>query len=170
MPFDFEGVPRQQVTLIDQGKAAGLVYDSFYGARFEHPSTGHAMPPDDVEGPLPIHLVMHPGESSLSEMIRSCKQGLLIPRFHYVNGLLNQRETLMTGLTREGAFLIEDGRPSKPLRTMRFTQSLLEALSQVVAVSKERRLIANPSEELGCAIMPALHLASFRFTGRSENG
>ena len=168
MPFDFEGTPKQKVALIDRGKASGIVYDSTYGARFRHPSTGHAMPPDEVEGPFPLHLGMTPGRTSLAQMIRACKRGLLIPRFHYVNGLLNPREALMTGLTREGTFLIEDGKLAKPVTTLRFTQSLLEALRSVLGVSKDRQLIADPSQELGCGVMPAVHLAAFKFTGRSE--
>jgi predicted Zn-dependent protease len=168
MPFDFEGTPKQRVVLIDRGRAAGIVYDTAYGHRFGHPSTGHAMPPDDVEGPLPLHLVMAPGETTMAAMIRACRRGLLIPRFHYVNGLLNPREALMTGLTREGCFLIEGGRITRPVKTLRFTQSLLEAFRHVRGVSKERRLVADPSQELGCAVMPALHLARFAFTGRSE--
>ena len=169
MPFDFEGTPKQKVVLIDRGKAAGIVYDTTYGARFGHPSTGHAMLPDETEGPLPLHLAMAPGRDRVADMIRACKRGLLIPRFHYVNGLLNPREALMTGLTREGAFLIDDGKLTKPVATMRFTQSLLEAFRRVLGVSKERRLVAEPSQELGCALMPTLHLAKFKFTGRSES-
>ena len=169
VPFDFEGVPKRNTLLVDRGIASGAVYDSVYGARFGRASTGHAMPPDEVEGPLPLHLAMRPGKSSLAQMVRSCRRGLLIPRFHYVNGLLNPREALMTGLTREGVFLIERGRLTKPVKTLRFTQSLLEAFSRVKAVSRERRLVAEPSQELGCALMPALHLAAFNFTGRSES-
>ena len=168
LPFDFEGTPKQKVLLIDRGQAAGIVYDTAYGARFGHPSTGHGMPADEVEGPLPLHLAMAPGRTSLSAMVRGCKRGLLIPRFHYVNGLLNPREALMTGLTREGTFLIEDGKRAAPVATMRFTQSILEAFSRVVAISKERHLVADPSTGLGCAVMPAVHLAKFQFTGRSE--
>ncbi len=168
MPFDFEGAPKQRVVLIDRGTAANIVYDSTYGARFGHPSTGHAMPADDTEGPVPLHLGMSPGKQTTAEMIRRCRRGLLIPRFHYVNGLLNPREALMTGLTREGTFLIEDGRLTSPLTTMRFTQSVLEAFSRVVGISKERRLVADPSQDLGCTVMPTLHLATFTFTGRSE--
>ena len=168
MPFDFEGTPKQRVVLIDRGRAAGIVYDTTYGKRFGHPSTGHAMPPGDVEGPIPLHLVMAPGRTSRAEMIRACRRGLLIPRFHYVNGLLNPREALMTGLTREGCFLIERGRITRPVRTLRFTQSLLEALRHVRGISRERRLVAEPAQELGCAVMPALHLERFAFTGRSE--
>lgn len=168
LPFDFEGTPKQPVVLIDRGKASGIVYDTVYGARFGRPSSGHAMTPDATEGPLPLHLVMEPGETPIAEMIRSCRRGLLIPRFHYVNGLLNPREALMTGLTREGTFLIEDGKPTVPVKTLRFTQGLLEAFHRVLGVSRERRLVAEPSQELGCALMPALHLAKFKFTGRSE--
>jgi predicted Zn-dependent protease len=168
MPFDFEGVPKQRVTLIDRGIAAGLVYDTTYGHLYGHPSTGHAQPPDEVEGPLPLHVQMAPGATRREELIRSCRRGLLIPRFHYVNGLLNPREALMTGLTREGAFLIEDGRLKGPIATMRFTQSLLEALRHVKGISQERELIADPAQELGCAVMPTVHLERFTFTGRSS--
>ncbi len=168
LPFDFEGTPKQRVVLIDAGRAAGIVYDTAYGARFDHPSTGHGMPPDEVEGPFPLHLAIAPGRASVPEMIRSCKRGLWIPRFHYVNGLLNPREALMTGLTREGAFLIEHGKLTSPITTLRFTQSLLEAFKRVLGISKERRVVADPSQELGCVVMPTIHLAKFRFTGRSE--
>lgn len=169
VPFDFEGIPKQRVLLIDRGKAAGIVYDTTYGHLYGHPSTGHGFPPDEIEGPLPSHLFMEAGAQKRDELIRSCKRGLLIPRFHYVNGLLNPREALMTGLTREGACLIKDGKLSAPISTMRFTQGLLEAFRHVLGISRARRLIADPTQELGCAVMPTLHLAKFRFTGRSED-
>jgi predicted Zn-dependent protease len=167
LPFDVEGTPRQRVVLVDRGKAAGIVYDSSYGVRFNHPSTGHAVTPDDLDGPLPLHLAMAPGRTSQAAMIRACRKGLLIPRFHYVNGLLNPREALMTGLTREGTFLIERGKLTSPVATLRFTQSMLEAFRRVLGVSKERRLVADPSAGIGCALMPTVHLAAFQFTGRS---
>jgi len=169
LPFDFEGVRKQKVMLIDRGKAAGIVYDTTHGLLYSQASTGHALPPDEVEGPLPSHLFLEPGTKRRDELIRSCTRGLLIPRFHYVSGLLNPREALMTGLTREGAFLIENGKPTRPVTTMRFTQSLLEALQHVVGISKERQLIADPTQDLGSCVMPTLHLAKFRFTGRSED-
>ena len=168
LPFDFEGVPRRRVPLVDRGCAAGVVYDTTYGDRFGMPSTGHAMPPDDTEGPLPLHLVMAPGRESVERMIRACRRGLLIPRFHYVNGLLNPREALMTGLTREGTFLIERGRLKSPVATLRFTQSILEAFRHVRGLSAARQLVAEPSQEVGCVLAPALHLAQFRFTSGSE--
>ena len=168
-PFDAEGVRTQRVSLIERGNAAGLVYDTAYGALYHHPSTGHALPPDEVDGPLPLHLVVEPGTTPRAELIRACARGIFIPRFHYVSGLLNPREALMTGLTREGACLIEDGKLTTPITTMRFTQSCLEAFRHVRGISRERRLIADPTQDAGCAIMPTLHLAKFRFTGRSED-
>ena len=169
VPFDFEGVPKQKVLLIDRGKACGIVYDTAYGLLYNHPSTGHALPPDEVEGPLPAHLFMEPGSVRREDLIRTCNRGLLIPRFHYVNGLLNPREALMTGLTREGAFLIEDGKLAAPITTMRFTQSLLEAFNHVTGISKERQLIADPTQDFGCAVVPTVRLGKFRITGRSED-
>ena len=168
MPFDFEGVPKQQTALIEQGKAAGIVYDTTYGKLYGHPSTGHALSPDDIEGPLPSNLFVAPGTTPREELIRRCRRGLLIPRFHYVSGLLNPREALMTGLTREGAFLIENGKLAAPIGKMRFTQSLLEALNHVRGISRERECIADPAQDFGASVMPTLHLAKFRFTGRSE--
>jgi predicted Zn-dependent protease len=167
MPFDFEGTPKQRVALIDRGIAQGVVYDTLYGARMKHASTGHGLPATETEGPFPLHLVMSPGALPLAELIRGCARGLLIPRFHYVNGLLNPREALMTGLTREGTRLIEEGKLTAPVKTLRFTQSLLEAFSSVRRLSRERRLIADPAQELGCALVPAMHLDTFRFTGQS---
>jgi len=168
MPFDFEGVPAQKVLLIDRGKAAGIVYDTTYGAMYGQPSTGHALPPDDIEGPLPTHLLLEAGDTPKETIIRSCKRAILIPRFHYVSGLLNPRETLMTGLTREGACLIEHGKRTAPVATMRFTQNFLEALEHVIGISKERELIADPAQDAGSAVMPTMHLAKFRFTGSSD--
>lgn len=168
-PFDLEGTPRQRVLLIDRGRAAGIVYDTTYGARVGQPSTGHALPPDDAEGPLPLHLGIAPGPRPLAELVRGCRRGLLIPRFHYVNGLLHPRTALMTGLTREGVFLIEDGQLTAPVQTLRFTQSIVEAFQRVAGISRDRRLVADPSTMAGCCLVPALHLRRFRFTGRSTS-
>lgn len=169
LSFDAEGIAKQRVPLIERGRAAGVVYDTAYGALYGRASSGHALSPGDPEGPLPMNLFLAPGRSSREEMIRRCEHGLLIPRFHYVNGLLSPRDTLMTGLTREGACLIEDGKIRAPITTLRFTQSALEALSHVKGLSKERERVADPAQDPGCVVAPTVHLAQFRFTGRSES-
>ena len=169
LPFDAEGTLKQRVLLIERGRAAGVVYDTMHGALYGRPSTGHALTPGDTEGPLPMNLFLESGTSSREEMIRRCERGLLIPRFHYVNGLLGPRDTLMTGLTREGACLIENGKIRAPIATLRFTQSALEALSHVKGISKARERVADPAQDPGCVVAPTIHLAKFRFTGRSDS-
>lgn len=167
-PFDFEGIPKKKVTLIENGVAKGVVYDSHYGSFYKKGSTGHALPPDEVEGPLPLNLIMEPGDSSINDMKKSIKRGVSITRFHYINGLLRPTEALMTGLTRDGTFLIENGKLKKPLKNLRFTESILKAFSNIISVSKERKLVGDPTQEMGTSFVPALLIKDFNFTGITE--
>ncbi len=168
LPFDPEGTPKQRVVFIDRGRAGDVVYDTRYGQAAGRASTGHATLADDDAGPLPMHLGLAPGDGSRDAMIRSCRRGLLIPRFHYVNGLLNPRNALMTGLTREGVLLIEDGDVTTPVSSLRFTQSIVEALNRLRGISAKRTLVADPAQGSGCALVPTLHLARFTFTGGAD--
>lgn len=168
LPFDFEGFPRQRVNLIKKGVACGIVYDSDYAALYGSSSTGHAPPPNDTEGPIPLNLFINSGKATQGSMIKSVSKGILITRFHYVNGYLNPKEALMTGLTRDGTFLIEHGRIKVPLKNLRFTQSILEAFSKIKLISKERKLVADPSCELGACVVPSLLIDGFNFTGKTE--
>ena len=168
VPFDYEGVPKQRVALIERGAAAGVVYDTAYGARYHQPSTGHGMPYDETEGPLPMHLTVTAGTTPRAEMERRLGDGLVVSRFHYVNGLLDTRRALMTGLTRDGTFLVRRGKVVGAVKNLRFTQSVLEAFSQVAALSRERRLIADPGSGLGSVLAPAMLLRGFTFTGKTQ--
>ena len=105
---------------------------------------------------------MREGESSVDEMIASTQRGLYITRFFYTR-LVHNKGCVMTGMTRDGAFLIENGEISHPVKDLRFTQSYVEALAGVEAVGRESKLVLN---EVGFATrVPALKLASFNFTG-----
>lgn len=167
LPFDFEGVPRQKVTLIKNGVACGIVYDSDYATLYGRTSTGHALTPNDPEGPIPLNLFINAGKTTQSAMIRAVSKGILVTRFHYVNGYLNPREVLMTGLTRDGTFLIKDGKIKAPLKNLRFTQSIIEAFSKIKLISKERKLVADPSQEMGACVVPSLLIDGFNFTGKT---
>lgn len=165
MPFDFEGVPKQRVDLIQKGVANAVVYDSYTAGREKgQSSTGHALPAPNSFGPIPLNLFMAPGETPMEQMGRSIERGLWVTRFHYTNPL-HPLKAILTGMTRDGTFLIENGEVTRPVRDMRFTQSALEALSEVVAISKETRLV--PGWFRGTRV-PALHLRRFRFTGVTE--
>ncbi|MHB1006992.1 MAG: TldD/PmbA family protein [Chloroflexota bacterium] len=164
MPFDYEGVPKQRVNIVENGVAKAVVYDSYAAHKEGKQSTGHALPAPNSYGPLPLNMFMAAGDASVEDMVRSTKRGLLVTRFHYtepVHPLL----VVVTGMTRDGTFLIEDGRIVRPVRNLRFTQSYLEALSHVEAISKETRLVKG---FLGGYRVPALKVSQFNFTGVTE--
>lgn len=107
----------------------------------------------------------------MEEMIRSTERGIYIHRFHYVNVLAPKR-AIITGMTRDGTFLIERGKMTKPLKNLRFTQSILDALSVVSLISKETKLVAPEAEYeipfLTGSVVPALKIENFHFSGVSE--
>ena len=167
LPFDYEGVPKQHVTLIDRGIAKGVVYDSFTAGREEGKvSTGHSLPAPNTWGPVAVNLFMAPGQATKEEMLASTEQGIWVTRFHYTNPL-HPVKTVITGMTRDGTFLIEDGQITRPLKNLRFTQSILEAFDRVEMLGSELKLIKSDWENFAtCA--PAAKIRDFRFTGTTE--
>jgi PmbA protein len=169
-PFDFEGVPKQKVALIDKGIACGLVYDSFTAHKEGKTNTGHALPAPSFF-PLATNLEMEGGDSSLDRMISSTERGVYITRFHYCN-LIDPMQVSITGMTRDGTFLIENGRITKPVKNLRFTESVLKALSNVSAVSKKTTLVTEGGGyghrfAVG-SLVPSLKIDKFNFTGKTE--
>jgi PmbA protein len=164
MPFDFEGVPKQRVNIVQQGVVMSPVYDRYTAARMGKTTTGHAMPPTfRGMGPLATSLFMSPGDASLEDMIRSTESGLYITRFWYTR-LVHPKGCIITGMTRDGVFMIEHGQITFPVKNLRFTQSYVDALANVEMVGKDTRLLA--SEFGGIAVrVPALKIARFNFTG-----
>ncbi len=167
LPFDFEGVPRQKVRLIERGVAKSVVYDTLTAGREERESTGHALYPQAASlGPLPLHLHMEPGDSSKEEIVESVGKGIWVTRFHYINGLLEPKTALFTGMTRAGTFLIENGKVSRPIKNLRFTESMLKAFSSVESISSEMKVL--PSGALGASVLPTVWIKDFNFTGKTE--
>lgn len=162
--FDFEGVPKQRVDMISNGVASAVVYDSYTAGREGRESTGHALPAPNPFGPFPLNLVMGTGDATKDQMLASVDRGLWVTRFHYVN-VLHPTRTILTGMTRDGTFLIEKGQIVGPVKNLRFTQSVLEALSGLRMIGKETRLVRSHSEG---AVVPALLLDRFRFTGATQ--
>ena len=104
------------------------VYDLRTAKQAGTTTTGHALPPPNPEGPFPLNLFMAPGDADVDQMIASTERGLLVTRFHYTN-IVHPVESTITGMTRDGTFLIEDGTIAHPVKNLRFTQSILEALT-----------------------------------------
>ena len=164
LPFDFEGQKREKVYLIKKGIAGKPLCDSYYAGLLKMKSNGHANFPDDVDGPLGYNIIMEGGKLPQDEITRSAKRAILITRFHYINGFLNTHKALMTGMTRDGTFLIKNGKIKSAIKDMRFTESILEAFSRIKHISKERALIADHLEALGSVYTPTLYIKDFNFT------
>jgi predicted Zn-dependent protease len=161
MGFDAEGVAKQRLALLDGGVCRDLAFDAQTAARAGRTSTGHGLPAPNPYGPFPTNMVMAPGEATTDELLGGLDRGLLVTRFHYTNPV-HSKKVVITGMTRDGTFLVEGGRIVGPVRNLRFTMSYLDALANVEAVSRERRTIKG---FLGASVVPALRLSSFSFTG-----
>ena len=160
MPFDVEGVPRQRVELVGNGVVGDPVHNTYTAAQDGISSTGHQQ--YFTGPPIASNLFMRPGEETVDELIASTERGLYITRFFYTR-LSHNRGCVMTGMTRDGTFLIEGGEIQHPVKDLRFTQSYVNALNGVEGVGNDARLVLN---EVGFATrVPALKLASFNFTG-----
>ncbi len=158
--FDPEGVPKQRVDLIVNGVAKGIVYDSYTAHKEGKESTGHSSGGVGTYGPFASNMFMQPGEHTLDEMIAGTKYGVLVTRFHYSN-VIHPTQVLITGMTRDGTFLIEDGRITKPLKNMRFTDSVLRILQNTDMISRD--LMRQQA-----AVVPAIRAKGFRFSGATE--
>jgi PmbA protein len=160
-PFDHEGVSARPVSLIDAGVCAGFVYDTPTAMQDGLASTGHSLPQPNTLGPYARHLVMQGGDATPDELIGGVRRGLYVTRLWYVRDVHPLRTTI-TGMTREGTFLIEGGKLSHPVRDLRFTQSIVDALADVRGVSRERHLALG--EDTSAVLAPWLHLGHFAFT------
>lgn len=168
--FDQEGTPKQEVHFLERGVAQDAVFDRISGHKLGKPSTGHmAGPTSTGEGSAAMHIHFKPGTEPAAKILERIERGIYITRTHYVNGLLDPRQLLMTGLTRDGAFLIENGKLTKGIRNMRFTQSILESLNKVEALSIEREPCPAWWGAAGSYLMPSMHIKDFTFTGKTDH-
>jgi predicted Zn-dependent protease len=164
-------MPKQKVTFFEKGTAKEVTYDSFTAGREGKASTGHGLIAPNTSGPVPINLFMERGGASLEEMIRSVRRGIYVTRFHYTN-VVEPMKAVITGMTRDGTFLIEEGEIKGPVKNLRFTESILKALSRVSAVSKDRRLCSGETvysrRFVTGTVVPAIKIDGFYFSGVSS--
>ncbi len=163
-PFDAEGVPRQRVDFIENGVAKGVAWDTYYGAMGGEASTGHALPAGETYGAIPCNMFMATGDSTKEEMLASTNRGIWVSRFWYTR-TVHPLKVVLTGMTRDGTFLIEDGKIVAPVHNLRFTQSYLEAMNNVVAVGRESRLMPHIG---GACRVPAMKIRGWNFTGATQ--
>ena len=159
-PFDFEGNPRQKLTLIENGILKGMTHDRKTAFKGKTKSTGHALPIGSSTA-IPINLVMNTGDSSIEEMIKSTENGVYITKFFYDN-VVDEKKAIITGMTRDGTFLIKNGEIVGALKNMRYNEELPEMFKRVTAIARTRK-------SFGDLTVPALKVENFQFTGVSED-
>ena len=165
MPFDFEGFPKKRVELVKNGVLTGLVYDRLSAEKMNAEPTGHGLNQPNQWGAFAFNLAISPGDASMDDMIKSVKKGLFVTHFHYTN-VSELTKLTLTGMTRDGLFVIENGEIAYPVKNLRFTQSVAEALNNVVAVGKERKLVSGFF--FGGVRTPGLLIEKFNFSSATE--
>ncbi len=159
--FDGEGTPKRRVDLVRAGVPVGLCHDRTTAAKAGVESTGHGF--GGGSGGIATNLFMAPGTRSVEELIGSVERGLLVTEFWYTR-ILDPKTQVVTGLTRNGTFLIEGGEIVGGVPNLRFTQSYVDALrpGNVLGVADDARLHS------GTYHVPTVHLASWNFTGGAK--
>jgi PmbA protein len=159
-PFDGEGLPRQRVLLMDGGVPKNLVYSRSAAKQARRKPTGHGFALPNEYGEAPMNLVFSGGKSSLEEMIASTERGLLVTRLWYIREV-DPYEKVLTGMTRDGLFLVERGTVASAVRNFRFNQSILEMLRNVELLGPAVRATGEEAFEM---VVPAMKIRDFQFT------
>jgi predicted Zn-dependent protease len=159
-PFDGEGIPRQKVLLVDKGVPSNLVYARATAKKMKARPTGHGFSLPNDMGEAPMNLVFAGGKSTVDEMVRSTMHGILVTRLWYIREV-DPYEKVLTGMTRDGTFLIQDGKIAGGVRNFRFNQSLLEMLSNVEMMGVPVRAAGEESFDM---VVPPMKVRNFNFS------
>lgn len=159
--FDAEGTPKGRVDLVRGGVCRALVHDRRTAAASGALSTGHAVSGGETAGPGASNVFLGEGTATVEDMISAMDLGLVVTQFWYTR-ILDPKTQVVTGLTRNGTFLVQGGQITSGVANLRFTQSYVEALApgRVLAVGSEAELAGENR-----AWVPSLYLAEWNFTG-----
>lgn len=163
--IDYEGMAKRRTPLVTDGVVGAPVTDLVTAGRLGSSPTGHALPPESPFGewgPVPTQMRLLGGDASDEELIREARDGILVTRFHYVR-VVHPARSILTGMTRDGTYRIEHGEVTRPVRNLRFTQSILETLGKAEMWGRSTRRFSD--ERGGSTVTsPALLTGAFRFT------
>jgi predicted Zn-dependent protease len=164
-PYDAEGTPKRRVDLVAAGVTVGLAHDRRSAALAGDEPTGSSIGQESFGG-YPGDLFLDAGDETLEELIGGVERGLLVTDFWY-NRILDPKTQVVTGLTRNGLFLIEGGEVTTPVQNLRYTQSVIGALApgHVLGIGNDGQLVSN---EGGIVHVPSLRLSSWAFTGGAQ--
>ena len=171
--FDGEGIPRQRATLVEKGVVKNLVYSRATAQKMQHSelasrlgeigSTGHGFPLPNEIGDAPMNIVVEGGNKdaqNVDQMVSSTERGILVTRLWYIREV-DPYEKILTGMTRDGTFLIEDGKLVSGVRNFRFNQSLIDMLQNVAALGASVRASGEESFDM---VVPPMKVNNFNFT------
>ncbi len=165
VPFDVEGTPKNRVDLVRGGVTTGMLHNRRTAAKDGVSSTGSAAAGADMWGPFGWNMFIGGGETGIDELIAGVDRGIYVTTFNYCR-VLDPKTLVVTGLTRNGTFMIENGRITDPVTNLRFTQSFVKALGegQVLGIGNDARFADS---EFGPTFVhaPSMHLGSWKFTG-----
>ncbi|MFN8582539.1 MAG: metallopeptidase TldD-related protein [Gemmatimonadaceae bacterium] len=153
-PFDGDGLPLGRQVFIENGVLKTLYYSRFWAQKKGVPPTG-----------APTSFLMSGGDASVDDMIRGTERGILVTRLWYLREV-DPRTILYTGLTRDGTFLIENGKISKAIKNFRFNDSPLFMLNNIESLGRPVRLAGT--EAGGAVVVPAIKARDFNFTSLSD--
>ncbi|MBX9723064.1 MAG: hypothetical protein K2X81_16805, partial [Candidatus Obscuribacterales bacterium] len=162
--FDGEGLDRQKVELVKNGVIQNLVYGRRSAKHFNTNATGHGLPEPTTMGEHPVNLVVAGGNNSLEQIISGTERGVLLTRVWYVREV-DPSSKIVTGMTRDGTFLVENGKIKHGVRNLRFNQSLIEMLNNVTQLGMPVR---SAGEESFPAVVPAMKIADFNFASTTK--
>lgn len=169
LPFDFEGTLKSKLLFIDRGIGRGVAYDGLLASKEGRESTGHSLGTGNRHlGAMPLNLFMAGGNHTVESMIDSSSEPTIyITRFHYTN-VADRKKVVLTGMTKDGTFLIQRGEIIAPLVNLRYLQGVVESFNNIQMLSKAA-LIHDP-DGYGpltpcCTIVPALKIRGVRFIG-----
>jgi PmbA protein len=171
-PFDGEGVQRQKVRLVENGTVRRVVYARATAERMKRSeqkdlvgpiaATGHGFALPNEMGEMPLNIVFAPvrDPQTIDQMIASTERGVLVTRLWYIREV-EPFEKMLTGMTRDGTFYVEDGRVQGGIRNFRFNESLIHMLSNVEAMTSPVRSCGEESFDM---VVPAMKVSEFNFT------
>ncbi len=163
MPFDYEGQPTLRLPLIENGVARNVVTDSYYANKLQRPNTGHALPAPNAYGPQPSNVVVAGGDKSAQQLVAETPRGLLVSRLWYVR-TVDRKRAIVTGMTRDGTFLIEDGVVARGVRNMRFNVGILDLLQHCEFSDTQVRTGSYHYS----LVVPTVKISGFAFTSVTE--
>ena len=163
-PFDGEGIPRQRVAIVKRGVVKSLVYARQTAQKLGKQPTGHGFPLPNEYGEAPLNIVMEGERSSLEDMVKTTPKGLLVTRFWYIREV-DPYQKILTGMTRDGTFWIEDGQLRHGVKNLRFNQSMVEMLRQVEMLGQPQRTAGEESFEM---VVPAMKIREFNFSSLTK--